>query len=119
VAIEALRTAWINAPAVTSLIAADKIEPLRRTQGIGLPGIALQIVSDVPFVHLGGDAGLDANLVQADFYGTDYTALRAIADACKTAGFNAGFVMQIQFDNYDSDTDPELYQITQTWSVFT
>src|SRR4051812_40351036 len=107
-AIQALRDAWVGAPAVTALVPATHIEPLRRTQNIGVPGIALQRVSDVPFNHLRGEANLDVNLVQADFYGDDYTALRAIADACRTAGLAAGFLLNSELDGYDPETDPEL-----------
>lgn len=104
-------------PAVTALVPATQITPLRREQGMSVPAITLQRVSTVPTNNLVDDGGLDANLVQIDYYGTDYTALKAIADACRTA--LADHEMQSEIDGYEPGTDPELCQLTQTWSVFT
>lgn len=118
-AVEVLRASFIAAAPVTNLVPEARQEPLKRTQALGVPAITFQTASNVPFTHLGGDAGLDANLVDAVIYADDYTQALAIARACRDAGFAAGHILQLQLDGYDPETDPELYRITQTWSVFT
>lgn len=116
-----VRAVLVAASAVTDLVPATRIEPLRRTQSLAVPAITLQRVSTVPFNHLRGDGDLDANLVQLDVIAGDYTAARLIATACRNALQDAAarHVMQSEIDGYESETDPELYRITQTWSVFT
>lgn len=114
-----VRALLVANPAVMVLVPAARIEPLRRTQGFALPAITLQRISTVPSNHLRGNGALDANLVQVDFYGADYTALRNIADVCRSTLEAGGHTMQNETDGYESDTDPELYRLLQTWSVFT
>jgi len=114
-----VRALLVAEPVVTALVPADRIEALRRTQGFAIPAITLQRVSTVPFNELRGNGGLDANVVQIDYYGADYTALRHIADVCRATLEAGGLTMQNEIDGYESDTDPELYHLIQTWSVFT
>ncbi len=117
--IATVRAVLVASGAVTTLVPALRIEPLRRTQTFAAPAITLQRVSTVPFNHLRGNGQLDANLVQLDVLSTDYTNARLIADTCRTALEAAGYPLQSEIDGYESETDPELYRITQTWSVFT
>jgi hypothetical protein len=121
-AIEVVRLALISASAVTALVPAARITPLRRPQGITLPAITLQRIVDVPFNHLTGSAGLDLTSVQLDVFAIDYSGAsgaRAIADACRAALYAAGIQLQTEIEGYEPDTDPELYRVTQTWSVYT
>ncbi len=113
------RAVLVASGAVTALVPATRIEPLRRTQSLVLPGITLQRVSTTPQNHLRGNGQLDANLVQLDVFDDDYTNARLIADACRTALEAGGYPLNSEIDGYESETDPELYRITQTWSVFT
>lgn len=113
------RAVLVASGAVTALVPENRIEAIRRTQSLAVPAIILQRISTTPFNHLTGNGVLDANLVQLDVFGTDYTAARLIADTCRTALEAAGHPLQSEIDGYESETDPELYQITQTWSVFT
>lgn len=117
--IEAARTVLVNSIAVTALVPAARIQAIRRTQGFTVPAITLQRVTNVPSNHLRGDGACDLNSVQIDFYDTNYTNLLAIVAAARTALYAGGFSMQSENDLYEPETDPELYRITQTWSVFT
>lgn len=118
--VEAVRAALIAAPAVTSLVSAERIEPLRSTQrSVRVPAIVLQRISTVPSNHLTDDGGLDANVVQLDVYADNYSTAMEIAAQCRTAIQAAGMALQSETDGYESDPDPELAHITQTWSVFT
>jgi hypothetical protein len=118
-AIETVRDVLIAASAVTSLVPAARIEALRRTQGIGIPAITLQRIVDTPFNKLDGHAGLDVTLVQLDVFDDDYTRGLQIADACRAALYAAGIQLQSETEGYEPGPDPELYRITQSWSVFT
>lgn len=117
--VAAVRTVLVASGAVIALVPALRIEPIRRTQTFAIPAITLQRVSTTPQNHLRGNGALDANLVQLDVLGSDYTAARLIADTCRTALEAAGYLLQSEIDGYESETDPELYRITRTWSVFT
>lgn len=103
--------------AVTALVPVSRITPLKRTQSLATPAIVLQRVSTTPTNNLVDDGGLDANLVQIDYYGTDYTALKVIAEACRTT-LTTNYELESELDGYEAGTDPELCRITQTWSVF-
>lgn len=118
-AIAVVHAALVAASPVTALVPVNNIEPLRRTQAIGIPAITMQIISDTPNNHLLGDGHVDANLVQIDCWDDDYDNLLLIAAASRTALYAAGYQMQNGSDGYEPETDPELYRISQTWSVFT
>ncbi len=115
-----VRAVLVASGAVTTLVPAERIEALRRTQSFAAPAITLTDISKIPFSHLGGNAGLDLNSVQIDVYGDTYTDALTITDAIRTAleADAANFVMQSQLERNEPETDPELFQITQTWSVF-
>lgn len=113
-----LRTVLVNAAPVVALVPALRIEPDRRTQSYALPAIVLQVVSTVPYNHLRG-SGLNLSLIQLDVYASDYTSARNIADASRAA-LEPSFTLQSQIDGgFEPETDPELFRITQTWSVYT
>jgi hypothetical protein len=57
--------------------------------------------------------------VQLNVYAADYTKAAAISAVCRAALQAAGMTLQSEIDGYESDPDPELAQMTQTWSVFT
>ena len=114
------RAALIADAATVALVPATRIEPLRSTQQlVRVPAIVLQRVSTVAANHLAGDGDCDSNLVQISIYAADYTKALAIATAVRDAMTDAGMSLQAEIDGYESDPDPELAQITQTWSVFT
>jgi hypothetical protein len=118
-AIATVRTVLVAAGAVTALVPAIKITPLVRIQSIAPPAITLTRVSVTPLNHLRGWGSLDANRVQLDAWATRYDACRAIADACRDALEAATFLMELELDSYEPETDPELFHITQDWSVWT
>ena len=113
-----VRAVLVAAAPVTTLVPAERIEALRRTQSFVLPAITLTDVSKTPVNHLRGHAGLDENQVQIDCLAANYTAALGVADAVRTAMQTAGFLMSDQFERNEPETDPELFQITQSWSVF-
>jgi hypothetical protein len=117
--IRAVRDVLVASGAVTALVPADRIEPIRRTQSIAVPAIVLQRISVTPQNHLRGNGGLDANLVQLDVYASTYSTTRAVADAARAALEAGGFVMTSEVDGYEPDVDPELYRLTQSWQVWT
>lgn len=112
-----IRDVLVAASAVTVLVPAARITPLIRPQSITIPAITLQRVSLVPQNHLRGDGDLDDNSVQLDVWSDSYESARAIASACRTA--LAGFSMTFESDDYESETAPELYRVTQTYQVWT
>lgn len=118
-AIEVVRNVLVASGAVTALVPASSIEPVRRTQASPAPCIVLQRVSVVPENHLRGWGKLDANQVQLDVYATTYAGARAIADACRTALQDAGEIMTSEVDGFEPDVDPELYRLIQTWAIWT
>jgi hypothetical protein len=118
-AIATVRTILVASGAVTALVPAANITALMRPQGLTIPAVTLQRITLTPFNHLRGDGDLDANIVQLDVWNDDYTEARAIAAACRTALQTAGLSMNQESEGYESETDPELYRVTQSWSVFT
>lgn len=104
---------------VTTLVPAERIEALRRTQGIAIPAITITDVVRTPFNHLRGWGGTDANQVQVDLYASNYTDALQIAAAARAALETAGYIMESQLERNEPETDPELFLITQQWSVFT
>ena len=118
-AIETLRNVLVGASAVTSLVPANSITNLIRPQSIAPPAITLSRVSLTPTNHLRGASNLDSNRVQLDTWATTYASARAIADACRAA-LEPQFLFNGELpENYEPETDPELYRITQDWSVWT
>lgn len=115
--VQALRDVLSAASSVTDLVPASRITPLVRTQSHGLPAITLQRVASVPQNNFVDDGGLDAHSVQLDVYASTYELALEIAAACREA-LDAGFQCDTEIDSYDSETDPELYRITQQWSAW-
>jgi hypothetical protein len=118
-AIESVRAVLVAAGAVTALVPAERIQALRREQSTTTPAVTLQRIASTPHPHLRNSGGLMANLVQLDVWDSQYTRARSIASACRTALEAAGIQITSELDGYEPETDPELYRITQTWSVFT
>ncbi len=118
-AIQVVRAVLVASGAVTALVPATRIEPVRRTQGLSAPAILMQRISVTPQNHLRGDGDLDANLVQLDIFASTYSAARSIADACRAALQTAGHVMDSEVDGFEPDIDPELYRLIQTYQVWT
>jgi hypothetical protein len=115
-----VRAVLVASGAVTALVPSDRIEALRRTQSFAIPAITLTDVSKVPFTHLTGNAGLDLNSMQIDVYGATYTEALNVATAVRAAleADVSRMTMQSQIERNEPETDPELFQITQTWNVF-
>jgi hypothetical protein len=117
--IATVRAVLVADSAVIALVPAIRIEPMRRTQSFALPAITLQVISKVPFNHLRGDGRLDLCLVQVDYWATSYTQARQAADAGRAALNAAGMTMTSEIDGgFEPETDPELFRITQSWSVY-
>jgi len=112
------RAVLVAAPAVTTLVDAERIEALRRTQSFQIPAIMLQSIALVPYNHLRGPSGLDANTVQVDSYGNDYTEALTVAAAVRAALEAAGHLLQQQQELAEPENNPELFVISQTWSVY-
>lgn len=108
----------VAAPAVTSLVPAARIQAIRRTQSYPVPGITLTSVVETPFEHLRSSAGLNLSQMQVDCYGVTYTQALEIAVAVREALEAAGHVFRNQIERNEPETDPELFLITQTWSVY-
>lgn len=112
-----VRGVLIGSSAVAA-ICADRISPLISAQGSLLPAVTLQRTELEPQNGLRGFAGLDSNTVQLDAWAETYQQARDLADACRTALQAAGVIMLSEFDNYEPSTDPGLYRVTQTFSVW-
>jgi hypothetical protein len=95
-----------------------KISPLIKSQGIDPPAVTLQRVSVVPQNNLRGNGGLDQVRVQLDAWATTYGGTRALASACRSALEAAGHPMESEIDNYDPETDPGMYRITQDYLIW-
>lgn len=102
--------------AVTALVPQKRMEAHRRTQTYVLPAILLSEAVVTPFNHLTGHAGIDANQIQLKALGTTYTQAKLIADACRTALQAAGYLLLSELKDNEPDSDPELFEIIQTWS---
>lgn len=115
-----VRAALVAAAPVTALVPEARIEPLRRTQSFAVPAITIQVTSRIPYNHLRAGGALYRYLDQVDYWATNYTAARAIADAGLAALEAAGHLMESEIDSgHEPETDPELFRITQIWSVIT
>ena len=117
--VKVARDVLVAASAVTALVPADRISPLVRTQGFGLPAITLQRISMTPSNHLRGDGLADANRVQVDIYAETSASALAIAAACRTALVAAGHRLQNELDDYEQEPLPVLYRVTQEFSIWT
>jgi hypothetical protein len=118
--VEAVRTVLVSAAPVTALVPAARIEPLRRTQSFATPAITLQRIAGIPTSHLRGSAGLMHHHVQLDVWAQHYSDALDIAAACRTAleALPHGFILESEIEGHESEPDPELARIIQTWSVF-
>lgn len=117
--VETARTVLVNAPAVTALVPASRIEPVHRAQALGVPAIVLTRVSLVPSNHLRGDGRADANRVQLDIFAATYAGAIAIASACRDALVAAGHSLQLEVDDYEPDVTPNEFRVTQDYSIWT
>lgn len=116
-AIETVRDVLVAAGAVTALVG-QRVSPLIKEQNITLPAVTLQRISLTPINALDEHAGLDQNAVQVDSWATTYAEARSIADACRAALQSSDILMSSEFDNYDSEVNPEQYRITQQFQVW-
>jgi hypothetical protein len=114
-----VRTVLVNASAVTAIVPATRIEALRRTQSFEVPALTITDAVATDFNGLTGFAGLTSHLVQVDVYGADYTQCKELADIVSIALRAGGFARQSEIERNEPGTDPELFQKTQTWLVFT
>lgn len=109
------------ATGVTAIVGSGsdcRVSSLTKVQGITIPAVTVQRVSTDPVNHLRGHAGLDDSRVQVDSWATTDTEVRALAAACRAAIQTAGHLMLGEFDNYDPETDPGLYRITQDYRIW-
>lgn len=118
-AVQTVYSVLAAAGSVTALVPAAQITPLVRMQSVAPPAITLQRISMVPTNHLGGSSSLDSNRVQLDVWASSYSSAKAIAVACRAALAAANHQMLLEVDQYDAEVDPELFRITQDWSVWT
>jgi hypothetical protein len=95
-----------------------KVSPLIKAQTVVPPAVTVQRVSTTPQNHLRGFASLDDNRVQTDSWATTREGVLALASACRTAMQSAGHLCLGEFDNYDPETDPGLYRITQDFEIW-
>jgi hypothetical protein len=112
-----VRAVLVGSAQVTA-ICGDRISPLIKAQGELLPNVTLQRTEVDPKNHLSGHAGIDSTVVQLDAWAETDQEARDLADACRQAMQDAGYLMLNEFDNYEPGTDPGLYQVTQTFSVW-
>lgn len=117
--VKVARDVLIAAGAVTALVPAARITPVVRTQGFIAPAILLQRISTTPTNHLRGSGSLDANRVQLDIYAETYAEALAIGIACRAALTAAGHFFQLELDAYEPEPAPELYRVTQEYSIWT
>lgn len=115
--IETLRAVLVAAAPVAA-ICDERIVPLSKAQGELLPSVTLQRTTTNPVNHLRGHGNLDDCRVQLDAWDETHDGAKALADACRAALQAAGYFMTAEFDNYEPNTDPGLYRVTQEWSVW-
>jgi hypothetical protein len=119
--VEACRAILLADSAVTAIVGTGtsaRVSPLTKTQGITMPAVTLQRVTVTPQNHLRGHGGLDQVNVQVDSWAETYAGARALATACRNAIQAAGVLMTSEFDNFDPETDPGLYRITQEFQFW-
>lgn len=117
VAVAVLRAA----AGVTAIVGSGddcKVSPLIKAQGISPPAVTVQRVATTPQNHLRGFGSLDQNRVQVDVWTAHRDEALDLASACRTAMQNAGHLCLGEFDNYDPETDPGLYRITQDFEIW-
>lgn len=118
-AVKTVRDVLIADAAFSALVPAARVTPLVRPQDVIVPATTLQRITLSPSNHLAGDGAADQNRVQVDHYAETYAAARAMADAARAALVAAGHLLQLEFDNYESATAPELFRVTQEFQVWT
>lgn len=114
-AVKTVRDVLVAAPAVTSLVG-QRISPVQRAQGATLPCIVLTRVAVTPQNALDGFADLDGNRVQADVWASTYAEARQVADAARAALQAAGYTLQLEVDDFDSEVRE--YRVIQDWSIW-
>lgn len=102
---------------VTALVS-TRVSPMVMPQGIEMPAVTYQRVSVTPQNNLRNNGDLDYTRVQLDSWAQSSSSARAVAAACRAAMETAGHAMLGEFDNYDPQTDPGLYRITQDFQVW-
>lgn len=92
---EALIALLLNAPAVTVLVA-DRVRPVMRSQTDNPPCVVLTTISNLPEYHTGGQSDLASARVQVDCYGKTASEALSLARVVKRAmpkrPFNQGAV---------------------------
>lgn len=110
-----------NAAGVTAIVGSGsscRVSPLMKSQSLTMPAVTVQRVTTDPVNHLRGHGSLDDSRTQLDSWAETYAGARALATACRTAMQTAGHLMLGEFDNYDPETDPGLYRITQDYRIW-
>lgn len=119
--VEACLAILVADASVTAIVGTGsnaRISPLIKSQGISPPAVTLQRVSVDPQNHIRGHGSLDSVSVQVDSWAVTYAGVRALATACRNAIQASGVLMTSEFDNYDPETDPGLYRITQEFQFW-
>ena len=127
-----LRVRLTNTAAVTNIVSSSKISPIVLPQGVDLPGITYQKISDVPIHAMGNDIDLRAPLYQVSCWSTSYSQALSIAKAVKgvmqdftgtlaTSGVDiqrAFLEGEVEMVDYDDVIKRTSYHIAQTYRLW-
>ena len=116
----AVRQALIADAGVQALVG-QKIGPLQEMQGLDFPYVILGLGKLDPFNTLNGSAGLSREVIELDAWAFKYGDAVQLADVCRTALNNAGFLcLGLTADKFEFQQDSGLYRHGyqfQAWST--
>ncbi len=95
--------------------AGDRVYPLLRGEGTGLPALVYTRVGNAPVNSLSGSSGLDQVRVQVDCYAATYNDAKSLAASVRPLLEGAPFkaLLQTDFDFYEPDT--KVFRVTQDY----
>lgn len=104
--------------AVTALVPAAKITPMKRLQATDLPAITVELVTSDPNQSIAGDdTGLDQDRVRVNCWAATYASSKAIAAAVRASLVTLKSYYISGQDLYEDDT--QIHRVALDFNIWT
>jgi hypothetical protein len=92
---------------VIGAFVSNRIYPLRLPEGVTLPAVAWEVVSNFPEADHSGDAGLEMARLRYKVFGSNYASAKTVADSIRGLNGTTGTTVKSIFvDNKFTLIDP-------------
>lgn len=98
--------------------AGSRVYAVLMPQGIALPAISYQRISNDPLADYNGDDGLDNVRLQVDCWGATYGAVKQLGEQVRAAFESAGMVFNLDNDRDEFELETKLYRLSMDFLIW-